>query len=154
MRRIDYIAIHCSATRANVDENITLPGEDIGVKEIRKWHTDPEPKGRGWSDIGYHYVIRRSGEVEIGRPLEKIGAHVSGYNSCSVGICLVGGVNAAGKSENNFEPRQWASLATLVSRLRRQFPKAKIQGHRDFPGVKKDGPCFDAKAWAAKEGLA
>ena len=154
MRNIKYIVIHCSATRANVDMNITLPGEDIGVKEIRKWHTDPEPKGRGWRDIGYHYVIRRSGKVEVGRPLEQAGAHVAGYNSNSIGICLVGGVSETGKSENNFEPPQWEALSTLVSRLKKRWPGAIIQGHRDFPRVAKDCPCFDAKKWAKDEGLA
>ncbi|MDR2946317.1 MAG: N-acetylmuramoyl-L-alanine amidase [Candidatus Adiutrix sp.] len=154
MRRINYIAIHCSATRANVDEKITLPGEDIGVAEIRRWHTDPKPKGRGWRDIGYHYVIRRDGSVETGRPLDEVGAHVAGYNSSSVGVCLVGGVSEDGKSENNFEPPQWEALKILVASLKKRFPAAKIQGHRDFPRVAKDCPCFDTRAWAAKEGLA
>ena len=154
MRNIKYIAIHCSATRANIDAGITLPGEDIGVKEIRRWHMAPKPDGRGWRDIGYHYVIRRSGEVETGRPLEQIGAHVANYNSNSIGICLVGGISETGKAENNYEPKQWESLAALVARLKKQWPKAIIQGHRDFPHVAKECPCFDARKWAKAEGLA
>ena len=145
MRKINYIVIHCSATRASAD---------IGVKEIRKWHTDPEPEGRGWRDIGYHYVIRRSGQTEPGRPIEQVGAHVSGYNTNSIGICLVGGIGAAGQAEDNFVPAQWDALKALVGKLKRRFPDAIIQGHRDFPNVRKDCPCFDAKAWAAKGGLA
>ncbi len=141
MRRIDYIVIHCSATKASAD---------VGAAEIRDWHV----KGNGWRDIGYHYVVRRNGQVEPGRPLAEVGAHVSGYNSSSVGICLVGGIGAAGQAENNFVPAQMEALKALVGKLKRQFPKAKIQGHRDFPGVKKDCPCFEAKAWAAAEGLA
>ncbi|MDL2226984.1 N-acetylmuramoyl-L-alanine amidase [Deltaproteobacteria bacterium OttesenSCG-928-M10] len=140
MRRINYIAIHCSATKVSAD---------IGAAEIRRWHV----KDRGWRDIGYHYVIRRSGQVEPGRPLAEAGAHVSGYNSNSIGICLVGGIGADGRAENNFVPAQWEALKALVARLKRQHPKAVIQGHRDFPNVKKDCPCFDARAWAAKEGL-
>ena len=147
MRRITAIVIHCSATRANVDMKITLPGEDIGVKEIDKWHRE-----RGYSGIGYHYVIRRNGTIENGRPLEKIGAHVAGYNSYSIGICLVGGVSASGRAENNFEPPQWDALKGLLITLRQRFPEADILGHRDFPNVKKDCPCFDVRAWWKKEG--
>jgi len=145
MRRIDYIVIHCSATK---------PSADIGAEEIRRWHSDPPPKGNGWRDIGYHYVIRRSGQVEPGRPPREIGAHVSGYNSYSLGICLVGGLNASGKAENNFLPAQWAALKTLVADLKQKFPRAEIKGHRDFPGVRKDCPCFEAQAWARNQGLA
>jgi len=151
MRKIKYIVIHCSATRANIDAGITLPGEDIGAAEIRRWHMAPE---RGYSDIGYHFVIRRNGVVETGRSLDKIGAHVKNYNSNSIGICLVGGVSEAGKSENNFEPKQWESLKKLVAELKTRFPAAEILGHRDFPKVAKDCPCFDARKWARDEGLA
>jgi Negative regulator of beta-lactamase expression len=149
MRKIKHIVIHCSATRANVDEGITLPGEDIGVKEINRWHND-----RGFNGIGYHFVVRRDGTIEAGRPLEKIGAHVKDYNSNSIGICLVGGISETGKSENNFEPKQWQALKGLVSKLHLQFPGAEILGHRDFPRVAKDCPCFDAREWAKREGLA
>ena len=150
MRNIKYIVIHCSATKANIDANVTLPGEDIGAKEIRRWHV----VDRGYSDIGYHFVIRRDGTVETGRPLARIGAHVLNYNANSIGICLVGGLDESGKAENNFEPLQWESLKKLVADLKKRFPKAVIQGHRDFPRVAKECPCFDARAWARAEGLA
>jgi N-acetylmuramoyl-L-alanine amidase len=142
MRAIKYIAIHCSASRANIDEGITLPGEDIGVKEITEWH-----KARGFRTIGYHFVIRRDGTIENGRPLAEIGAHVEGYNANSIGICMVGGVSETGKSENNYEPKQWETLKALLARLHREFPAAEIKGHRDFPKVAKDCPCFDVRAW-------
>lgn len=148
MRDIKYIIIHCSATKANIDANITLPGEDVGAREIRRWHLE-----RGFADIGYHYVIRRDGQVEAGRPLEKAGAHVQGFNANSVGICLVGGLDAKGRAENNFEPAQWKALKDLVAKLRNRFPLAVLRGHRDFPDVKKDCPCFDVRQWAAGEGL-
>ncbi len=148
MRKIDYIVIHCSATRANQDSALTLPGEDIGVREIKRWHLQ-----RGFEDIGYHYVIRRDGTVEEGRPLSRAGAHVKGHNASSIGLCLVGGLDSRGQAENNFEPAQWSSLAALTAKLKRQFPQAKILGHRDFAGVKKECPCFDAIAWARAEGL-
>jgi N-acetylmuramoyl-L-alanine amidase len=149
MRKINEIVIHCSATKANVDENITLPGEDIGLREIDKWH-----RARGFNRIGYHYVIRRDGTVEPGRPVDQAGAHVENHNANSIGICLVGGVDESGRAENNFEPAQWRALKALIIGLSRACPLAAILGHRDYPGVKKDCPCFDARAWAVKERLA
>ena len=75
-----FITLHCSATR---------PSQIAGVKEIRSWH-----KAKGWSDIGYHFVVRRDGRVEKGRPITQTGAHVQGWNTNNVGICLEGGIGA------------------------------------------------------------
>lgn len=133
-KQTKYIAIHCAATK---------PTQDIGAKEIRQWHLD-----KGWADIGYHFVIRRNGRIETGRqPLESIGAHVAGYNSVSVGICLIGGVDENMKPENNFTPAQFNSLRTLVRDMVKRYPGAKVQGHRDFPNVAKACPSFDAIEW-------
>ena len=101
--------------------------------------------------IGYHYVIKTDGIIEPGRDPESIGAHVADYNHNSVGICMVGGVDAngpTGKPVNNFTPEQFASLAAIVQTLRVKYPNAVIQGHRDFPKVAKACPCFDVKPWA------
>lgn len=99
-------------------------------------------------------MIRRSGEIEEGRNLdqkipafEEVGAHVEGYNSRAVGLCLVGGITRDGKPENNFTLEQWQSLERLVKELKVRYPNAEVLGHRDFPGVNKACPCFDAKAW-------
>lgn len=139
-KKTSFLVIHCSATRAI---------QDIGVKEIARWHRD-----LGWSGCGYHFVIRRSGRVEAGRPVDDVGSHVQGQNATSVGVCLVGGLNdKTFKPENNFTPQQWASLKKLVSDLTKKYPKAKVLGHRDFPGVQKACPCFSAKVWAKKEGF-
>ena len=123
---------------------------NIGAPEIRKWH-----KAKGWDDIGYHYVIRRDGKVERGRREDAIGAHVAGFNSTSIGVCMVGGVSEKDftKSENNFTKEQFAALEKLMSSLVKKYPKALVRGHRDFPKVAKACPSFDAKAWAAKNGL-
>jgi len=140
LKNARYITLHCSATR---------PTQIAGVKEIRSWH-----KAKGWSDIGYHFVIRRSGAVEKGRPLSKVGAHVAGWNTDNIGICLEGGLNdKTFAPENNFTRAQWAALKPLVASLRRTATKAKIMGHRDFPKVAKACPCFDAKAWAVNNGF-
>lgn len=139
MRKINWLVIHTAATR---------PSMDIGVKEIRQWH-----KAKGWSDIGYHYVIRRDGKIEKGRPESRVGAHVAGHNSDSIGICLVGGVNENLVPENNYTDAQWKSLENLLHKLAQKYPEANVRGHRDFPNVHKACPCFDAEPWAASKGF-
>ena len=130
----DFIVVHCSATTSKMD---------IGAAEIDRWH-----RGKGWQTIGYHYVVRRDGTIEEGREVDVIGAHVEGHNANSVGVCMVGGVAADGKTaENNFTPEQFASLKQLVARLKTKYPKAVVQGHRDFHGVAKACPSFNVKAW-------
>ncbi len=128
-----YIVVHCSATKVQLD---------IGAEDIRMWHRD-----QGWSDIGYHYVIRRDGKVENGRAEDAVGSGVKGFNHNSVHICLVGGLDRSGKAEANYTTEQWQSLQELVSRLKEEYPMTTVQGHRDFPGVTKDCPCFDVKHW-------
>lgn len=130
---VRYLVVHCSATPAK---------SDIGAKEITRMHRE-----RGFLTIGYHFVIRRNGTVEKGRDLDAIGAHVEGWNSRSLGICLVGGLDSNMKPQDNFTDEQYASLASLLQELRVGFPKASILGHRDLPNVKKDCPCFDVRSW-------
>lgn len=149
-RRIDYIAIHCTASQE---------GRDMTVEDIRRQH-----KAQGWSDCGYHYVIYRDGTVNIGRDVDISGAHVSGYNSNSIGISYVGGLESRPgvpysmlKAKDTRTDAQKASLLSLLMDLRKLYPKAKIQGHRDFSPDKnhdgvitpdewlKDCPSFDAK---------
>lgn len=143
MRRIDEIVIHCSATN---------PLHNIGAAEIDEWH-----KARGWDGIGYHYVIRRNGALELGRPLEKPGAHTYGHNKHSIGVCYVGGLNYYDRPQDNRTPAQKKTLLVLLQALRSVFTDARIVGHRDLsPDVDGDGevepwewlkmcPCFDAK---------
>lgn len=127
-----YIVVHCAATK---------PTMDIGLREIRQWHRE-----RGWLDIGYHFVIRRDGTVETGRPQDTIGAHVENHNYESVGVCMAGGIDAKGKPENNFTAEQFESLRTLLDKLKVDYPSAKIVGHRDLDS-KKACPSFDVASW-------
>ena len=136
-RRIDYIVVHCAATKE---------GQNFTVNDIRRWHTAPKPQGRGWSDIGYHYVIYLDGSVHVGRDVDLIGAHVKNYNAHSIGICYVGGTDKSGKAKDTRTTAQKAALLKLLKELRAKYPKAIIQGHRDFPGVAKACPSFDAKS--------
>ena len=134
-KRTNWLVLHCSATRAI---------QDVGLREVTQWH-----RAQGWYGCGYHFIIRRSGKLETGRALESIGTHVKGHNTDSVGICLVGGLNnATFKPENNYTPQQWDTLRKLLTGLLKKYPKAKVLGHRDFAGVAKACPCFNAKTWA------
>ena len=127
---VDWLVIHCAATP---------PDMDIGVFEIRQWHMR-----RGWSDIGYHYVIRRDGAIEKGRSDTAPGAHAAGYNMNSLGICLVGGLKqGTSKAEDNFTDAQFEALVSLLKTLKVRYPLAEYLGHRDLPGVRKACPSFD-----------
>ena len=142
---IKYIVVHCSATR---------PDQECGVKEIDQMHKD-----RGWSGIGYHYVVRRDGSIEVGRPLTNAGAHVFGYNRESWGVCLEGGLDDEGNPKANYNGTQLRNLRQLLTTLSIMAPGADVRGHRDFsPDVNGDGvidkyeyikacPCFDANRW-------
>lgn len=143
MRRIDYIIIHCSATRAD---------QDFHAADIDMWHKD-----RGWRCIGYHFVVDLDGTVELGRNVRDKGAHAYGYNKHSIGICYIGGLDKYGEPADTRTPQQRKSLYNLVRELHASFPQAKIVGHRDLsPDVNGDGiiepwewlkecPCFDVK---------
>jgi N-acetylmuramoyl-L-alanine amidase len=141
----DFIVVHCSATKA---------AQVVTVETIDAWH-----RARGWSGCGYHRVIVQDGSVQVGRELDEVGAHVAGFNSRSVGICLVGGISPTGKPENTFTEQQMESLGSLLHVLLQRYPRAIILGHRDLSPDKnndgqitrnewlKDCPCFDVRAW-------
>jgi N-acetylmuramoyl-L-alanine amidase len=134
-RTITEIIVHCTATPE---------GKDFTVDDIRRWHTTPVSKGgRGWSDIGYHYVIYRDGSLHEGRSIDLVGAHCLGHNAHSIGIVYVGGVATDGKTAKDTRTdEQKAALAGLLIDLRKLYPKASIHGHRDF--APKACPSFDA----------
>lgn len=144
-KRTSLLVVHCSATRRD---------QDIGAQQITQWHLQ-----KGWSTIGYHYVIRRNGSLENGREETSVGAHVAGHNEESIGICLVGGIDLLGKPENNFTAGQFETLHRLLGELRGRYPATRIVGHRDLSpnrnGDKpvtpdqwlKACPSFDVGAW-------
>lgn len=139
MRDINLIIIHCAATP---------PEMDIGAHEIDQWH-----KERGWSGIGYHYVLRRGGQIEKGRTESQVGIHASGYNKNSIGVCLVGGSkrvrDKSGKvvlaPQNNFTDLQWQTLEKIIIDLLKKYPNATVIGHRDV--AIKDCPTFSVRDW-------
>jgi N-acetylmuramoyl-L-alanine amidase len=128
MRELKRIILHCSATEE---------GKVFDVHDIRIWH-----KARGWSDVGYHYVINLDGTVGIGRPIARIGAHVSGHNHDSIGVCYIGGVRN-GKPSDTMNAFQYESALRLFRQLRRRYGDMTLHGHNEF--ANKACPSFDVR---------
>ena len=141
MRKIDLIVIHCSATR----EDRTFTEQDLEVCHRR----------RGFNGTGYHFYIRKNGDVKATRPIEKIGAHVRGFNLNSLGICYEGGLDCQGKAKDTRTEAQKQSLKALVGKLLKDYPGSRVCGHRDLsPDLNGNGeiepeewvkecPCFE-----------
>lgn len=135
-RNIKEIIIHCSDTPE---------GKDFTVADIRSWHIQ-----RGFSDIGYHYVIYRDGSIHLGRDVNISGAHCTNHNSISIGICYIGGRESGGfkRTKDTRTDAQKKAIFKLLRELKALYPNATIHGHNEF--ANKDCPCFDVKGEYAK----
>lgn len=143
MRNIDLIVIHCSATQ----EDRCYTEQDL----------DADHRRRGFDGAGYHFYIRKNGCIKGTRPIEKIGAHAKGYNAGSIGICYEGGLDCNGKPKDTRTQWQRHSLRVLVLTLLKDYPGARVCGHRDLsPDLNGNGeiepeewikacPCFEVK---------
>lgn len=143
VRKVDLIVIHCSATR-----------EDRCFTE---YDLDTAHRRRGFNGAGYHFYVRKNGSIKGTRPLELVGAHAKGYNAHSIGICYEGGLDAHGVAKDTRTEWQRHSLRVLVLALQKEFPGARVCGHRDLsPDLNGNGeiepeewikqcPCFDVK---------
>ena len=130
MRKINKIFIHCSATPE---------GRDIKMETIKSWHV----KGRGWRNIGYHFVIELDGMLRPGRPMEQIGAGVKGHNENSIHVCYVGGLDKNKKPIDTRTDAQRETLNTIVAGLQKEYPDASVHGHNEFSS--KACPSFDVQ---------
>jgi N-acetylmuramoyl-L-alanine amidase len=135
MREIKEIILHCSATKE---------GKDFDVEDIRDWHLK-----RGWSDVGYHYVILLDGTVQEGRPLHRIGSHAKGHNKYSIGICYIGGLDDEMKAKDTRTEEQKKALKELVEELYYKHRDAKVIGHNEISS--KACPSFDVQKWMNEE---
>ncbi len=127
MRKIDKIILHCTATP---------PGKDLRRQELLQMHRE-----RGFTDIGYHIIIRRDGTLMRGRPLDQVGAHCRGYNRNSIGIAYVGGLDQEGRpADTRTEAQHWAMLQ-LIEAFTLMYPDIMIYGHNEL-NPHKDCPCF------------
>lgn len=142
--RTDHLVIHCSATDPKWHGRIT-------IDDIDRWHRE-----RGFDEVGYHFFIDRSGVLETGRDLLDIGAHVRSHNHNTIGICLEGGVEVEQnlhtgavtfRAKANYTQAQWITLESLIQLLLEMYPHCDVRGHRDFEGVAKQCPSFDAHHW-------
>ena len=139
-RPVKLIIVHCTATPA---------GRDVTAADVDRWH-----RARGWSGIGYHWLVRPDGAVEAGRPESRPGAHCRGHNASSVGVCYVGGLAPDGRTPADTRtPAQRVALRKLVARLLERHPGAAVCGHRDLDPAKAC-PCFDAAAEYGRDGQA
>ena len=129
MRTITLLVIHCSAVR---------PDQTSSAAQIDTWH-----RRQGWKlGIGYHYVVRRDGQIESGRPEWMVGAHCKNHNAHSIGICYEGGLNARGQPADTRTLAQKLAMLQLLEILHRKYPKALIVGHHDLNPLKAC-PCID-----------
>ncbi|WP_034752742.1 N-acetylmuramoyl-L-alanine amidase [Chryseobacterium daeguense] len=129
-RNIKYIAVHCTATQPTAT-----------VSAIQNYWKNE----KGWKMPGYHFIITADGQIVNLLPITEVSNGVKGFNSVTINVCYIGGIDAKGKPKDTRTEAQKASLLKVLKDLRKQFPKAIIQGHRDFPKVAKACPSFDAK---------
>jgi len=129
-RSIVEIINHCTATPE---------GKDYTVDDIRTWH-----KARGWSDVGYHYIVYRDGRIMLGRPVGQVGAHVEGHNTGTIGISYIGGLTKDAKNAKDTRTdAQKSSLLWLNETLAKKFSVRKITGHNQY--ANKACPSFDVR---------
>lgn len=130
MRTINYIAVHCSATP-----------QTTKVSSIQNyWKTN-----LGWKNPGYHVIVEANGNAVELLPIDQVSNGVAGYNSQTINISYIGGIDANGKPTDNRTCEQKVAILHYLHKWRKMFPSARIQGHKDFPNVKKACPSFDAK---------
>lgn len=130
MRNIKYIAVHCTAT-----------SQTTKITSIQKYWKEQ----LGWKKPGYHFIITPDGTITSLLPITEVSNGVAGFNRETINIAYLGGIDKQNKPLDNRTPAQKESLLKLLKELKEQFKKAKIQGHRDFPKVKKACPSFAAK---------
>ena len=130
MRTINYIVIHCTATQP-----------DVTIESIKTYWKE----NLKWKNPGYHYMIKSDGEIVNTLPIDRVSNGVAGWNSQIINISYIGGIDKSNHSKDTRTKDQKKSIVRLLRELKSKFPKAKIQGHRDFPNVHKACPSFDAK---------
>ena len=127
MRKITHLVIHCTATPQDVDPKAILKY----WKEKLKWKVP-----------GYHKLIQATGTVLDLLPEDQIANGVAGHNKNSLHVSWVGGLHGDDRTL-----AQRKAIAAVILNWLKKYPTAQIMGHRDFPGVKKSCPNFDAKSY-------
>ena len=130
-KKTDYIIIHSTNTK---------PNEELSAIDIDEKH-----RKKGLLKIGYHFVIKRDGSIQLGRPLCEVGAHLQQYDNRSVGICLVGGLNTRGLHAPDYTAQQQDALFVLIKTLKLTYKDANVVGHSTLDGV--ECPSFIVEEW-------
>ena len=153
----DFRSATREITETVVHWTATFVDQDIGAADVHDWHLK-----RGWSGIGYHYVIRRDGTIERGRPINFDGAHAlaNGHNKYSIGISLVGGYVGLGDERNNatstnfvgFEQAQINALDSFLKTFYRVWPGGQVWGHNETDPTNKIDPGVPMSLYIQKFG--
>lgn len=131
-RRIEYIVVHCSATRVNIP---------FTEADLLRCH-----RARGFKCIGYHFYITKDGVLHHTRPMAQVGAHALGFNLHSLAVCYEGGLDENGKPADTRTVQQRETLLRVLGELKQLYPGARIVGHYQLSAnVHKACPCFDAR---------
>lgn len=130
MRQVDYIVIHCTAT---------IP--EATVQGILNYWRDE----KGWNNPGYHILIDKYGKQYELQSFDKIANGVKGFNHNSIHISYIGGIDSEGNPEDTRTTAQRAAIYEAIRKAIDYAGYVRILGHRDFPGVTKSCPSFDAK---------
>jgi len=151
MGKVRYLVIHCTATPE---------GREVSSADIRRWHTSPPPKGRGWKQVGYTDMIHLDGKTERLVPNNEdawvdpweVTNGAKGYNSVSRHLVYVGGLASDAKtSKDTRTAAQLKTMAAYVKAFHQKFPDVEIVGHNQLAA--KDCPCFDVPRWLGSIGI-
>jgi len=128
-RTIKFIVVHCTATTP-----------ETSIKAIQNYWK----KSLKWSSPGYHWMIKQGGNRVQLIPENMISNGVAGFNHSCINIAYIGGLVGVYSAYDTRTEQQKMSMIILLKELKERYPEAKILGHRDFVGVHKACPCFDA----------
>ena len=131
-RNIKYIVIHCTAS-----------SPDAKISDIQTYWKN----NLGWNNPGYHYIIKRDGEIVKMQNESQIANGVRGFNNECIHISYIGGIDKKGNPVDNRSTAQVHAMFDKIVELTEKYPQAEVKGHRDFPDVHKACPCFDVKEW-------
>lgn len=151
MKELKYLVVHCTYTE---------PDFHVSKEQIIDWHTAPKPIGRGWSRVGYSDLIQQDGSIVMLHPYDsdnmvdawEITNGVKYYNTMSRHIVYAGG-KLRGRPADTRTPEQKKTLEIYLKYYGRRYENIKILGHRDFPNVAKDCPCFDVGLFCLDIGI-
>lgn len=145
MAKVKRIVVHCTAEPSNAKRN-------------REYYRHYFFDVKGWKHFGYHAIVYQDGTWEVLQELPKptadgasitnatIACGAAGYNSDSLHIAYVGGLNrVSGQAADTRTEQQRQTLWSVIAVWKKAYKVTEVVGHYQLPGVKKACPCFDAR---------